>query len=161
MTDSIAVIDIDGVVADVRHRLHHIAHRPPRWDAFFAAAQDDPALPEGLELVALLSASHRIVWLSGRPERLRAVTERWLAEQDLSVDTVLLRAEGDRRPASVLKVEFLRELARSGPVGAFVDDDPAVVAAARAAGFPAVCAEWSDRVDGDDLSAAQEQSGST
>ena len=38
----VAVIDIDGVLADVGHRLHHIQGRPKDWAAFFAAAGDDP-----------------------------------------------------------------------------------------------------------------------
>jgi len=31
-------VSIDGVLADVHHRLHHIARRPKDWPAFFAAA---------------------------------------------------------------------------------------------------------------------------
>ena len=40
MTDGrpLAIVDIDGVVADVRHRLHHLDRRPKNWSAFFAAA---------------------------------------------------------------------------------------------------------------------------
>ena len=51
MTDQrpIAVIDIDGVLADVRHRLHLVHDRPKDWVAFFAAAPDDPPLETGLE----------------------------------------------------------------------------------------------------------------
>ena len=47
-----AVFDIDGVLADVRHRLHHVTARPKDWDAFFGAAPDDPPLREGLNAVA-------------------------------------------------------------------------------------------------------------
>ncbi len=159
MTETLAVIDIDGVVADVTHRLHHIARRPPDWDAFFAAADDDPPLDQGLELAGLLGATHRVVWLSGRPERLRTATEEWLTRWALPTDTVLLRAESDRRPATVLKLEQLHRLARHGTVAAFVDDDPAVVDAAVRAGFPAVRAEWSERTENDALSRAQQRSG--
>ena len=45
----LAVIDLDGVIADVRHRLHHLKAKPKDWDAFFAAAaRHDEAHPEGL-----------------------------------------------------------------------------------------------------------------
>ena len=54
----LAVFDIDGVVADVRHRLHHL-ERHRSWHAFFAAAADDPLLPEGARLVADLAARAR------------------------------------------------------------------------------------------------------
>ena len=44
---ALAVFDIDGVLADVRHRLHHLQARPQRWEAFFLAADRDPLLEEG------------------------------------------------------------------------------------------------------------------
>ena len=34
----LAVFDLDGTLADVRHRLHHIEGRRRDWDAFFSAA---------------------------------------------------------------------------------------------------------------------------
>ena len=38
----LAVFDIDGVLADVRHRVHLVDRRRHRdWDAFFAAAVSD------------------------------------------------------------------------------------------------------------------------
>ena len=52
----LAVVDIDGVVADVRHRLHFIEGTPRQWDRFFAAADEDPPLPEGVALVTKLAA---------------------------------------------------------------------------------------------------------
>lgn len=46
----LAVFDVDGVLAEVRHRLPHLEGRPKDWDAFFAAAQADPPLTEGVAL---------------------------------------------------------------------------------------------------------------
>ena len=43
----IAVFDIDGVLADARHREHHVSGRPKDWDAFFAAVGDDPVVEAG------------------------------------------------------------------------------------------------------------------
>ena len=45
-----AVFDVDGVVADVAHRLHHVARRPKDWRRFFAAAPKDPPLAVGIDL---------------------------------------------------------------------------------------------------------------
>jgi len=41
------VFDIDGVLADVGHRLAYVERRPKDWKAFFAAAPLDPPLREG------------------------------------------------------------------------------------------------------------------
>lgn len=138
-----AVFDIDGVLADVRHRLHHVASRPKDWDAFFGAAPLDPPLAEGLGAVATAArAGHVIVYLTGRPERCRQATLAWLAAQGLPAGALYMRDDTDRRPARMTKVATLRRLARQYRVGAFVDDDAAVVAAVRAAGFPVLHAEW-------------------
>lgn len=154
-----AIVDIDGVVADVRHRLHHLRGRPPRWDRFFAAAADDPVLGVGADVVRDLAMAHPIVWLSGRPEELRAVTERWLRANDLPAARVLLRPHGDHRPAAQFKLEAVHRQAETAEVVAVLDDDPAVVQALRSAGFPAQLADWvpHERT----LSRAQERDGRT
>jgi len=154
---TVAVFDIDGVVADVRHRLHHLDGRK-RWNAFFAAADADQLLPEGAALVAELAQEHEIVWLTGRPEWLRRTTTDWLAAHDLPSGELFLRPPGDYRPAPQYKVGVLRRLAARG-VAALIDDDDEVVRAAQRAGFPAVLADWVPRADA--LREAQDRQGRT
>jgi phosphoglycolate phosphatase-like HAD superfamily hydrolase len=139
----LAVFDIDGVVADVRHRLHHL-DGTRSWSAFFDAAADDPLLPEGARLVADLAREHEIVWLTGRPAWLRATTADWLSRHNLPGAELHLRPGRDRRPARLYKIEVLRRLAPR-QVAAFIDDDPDVITAATSAGFPAVLADWLPR----------------
>ncbi len=138
----LAVFDVDGVVADVRHRLRHVAHEPKNWTAFFAGAAADPPLATGVELARQWAAEHDLVWLTGRPERLRGVTERWLLAQGLPVPRLLMRPPHDRRPAKQFKADQLRRLASRCEVAVVVDDDPEVVAALTAAGWPVYLADW-------------------
>jgi hypothetical protein len=140
----LAILDIDGVVADVRHRLHHLERKPKDWMAFFRAADADQPIPEGLELAARMARDHELVWLSGRPEWSAPMTARWLAEQGLPTTEMHLRPHRDYRPARLFKLGVLRRLA-SRQIVAFVDDDAEVVEAARAAGFPAMLADWMPR----------------
>jgi phosphoglycolate phosphatase-like HAD superfamily hydrolase len=153
----LAVFDIDGVVADVRHRLHHLKRRRA-WDAFFAAVDEDELLPEGAALARDLAERHEIVWLTGRPEWLRDITADWLARHDLPGTELHLRPYHDYRPAPLYKLGVLRTLVPRG-VAAVVDDDDEVIRAARAAGFPAVLADWVPR-DGV-LRDAQDREGRT
>ena len=155
---SLAVFDIDGVVADVRHRLHHIAGRHRDWGAFFQEAGADPLLPEGAALVADLGARYDVVWLTGRPEWLRSVTAGWLSDHGLPSCELHLRPPADYRPAPRYKLDVLRRLAPRG-VAAFVDDDELVVQTALDAGFPAVLADWVPR--GATLRRAQDHDGRT
>jgi hypothetical protein len=134
----LAVIDLDGVVADTRHRMHFIAKRR-NWDAFFAAAVDDPPHPEGLAAArTAVEAGLTVLYLSGRPERYRRDTERWLREHDAPAGEVILRPAGDHRSADRLKVALLRNLARRYDLRLLVDDDPRVIAAVKAASPPLV-----------------------
>lgn len=152
----LAVFDVDGVVADVRHRLHHL-HRH-RWHRFFADAGADPLLPEGRLLVTDLAREHEIVWLTGRPEWLRDVTSEWFGRHGLPGTELHMRPEGDYRPARIYKLEVLRRLMPRG-IAAVVDDDPEVIDAGMRAGFPAVLADWVPRDS--DLRDAQERDGRT
>jgi hypothetical protein len=153
----LAVFDIDGVVADVRHRLHHI-ERHRSWHRFFDAAHEDPLLEPGAALVADLGREHEIVWLTGRPEWLRGTTADWLAEHGLPDGELYLRPNGDYRPAPSYKLGVLRDLAPRG-IAAFIDDDDEVVQAALSAGFPAVLADWVPRASA--LRRAQDRDGRT
>ncbi len=138
-----AVIDIDGVVSDARHRLGHLDRRPKDWDAFFAAAPDDPVLPEGRAVVEeLVSRGHEIVWLTGRPERCRRDTADWLHRNGLPAGRLFMRGNHDRRPARQTKLEVLRRLEQDRSVAVMVDDDDLVVGTLREAGFSVVHATW-------------------
>jgi phosphoglycolate phosphatase-like HAD superfamily hydrolase len=154
----IAVFDIDGVVADVRHRLHYLERRPKDWAGFFAAAAADTSLTEGLDRVRAAAAEHEIVWLTGRPQSLREVTRRWLSERDLPGTELIMRGHRDFRPAPELKLAELNRL-RDRQVELFVDDDAKVIAAAAGAGFPTVLADWME--SSPVLSQAQDQAGRT
>jgi hypothetical protein len=152
------------VLADTRHRMHHLRRRPKDWDAFFAAAVDDPVHPEGLALATGAAArGAEVVYLSGRPERTRADTLAWLARVGAPPGRVVLRSEGDRRPARLVKVAALRDLAAAAALQVLVDDDPDVVQAVRAARPRLVrevlLADWQPRDA--DLRDAQQRQGRT
>lgn len=138
----LAVLDIDGVLADVRHRLHHLERRPRDWDAFFAAAAHDELLAEGAALAHRLAPRHEVLYLTGRPERIRGVTGRWLVQHRLPRGRLLMRPDRDRRPARSFKSEQVAALAQRRAVGCVVDDDPQVVALLREQGFRVELATW-------------------
>jgi hypothetical protein len=155
----IAVIDLDGVVADVRHRLTHLEGKPKDWDAFFAGIPDDPVLAEGRAVVDRLAPDHEVVYLTGRPERTRAATEAWLRRHRLPQGRLMMRSDRDRRPARVTKPGLLRRLADGRQIAVVVDDDPDVCAALRRDGWPVLVADWMPRPDA--LPDAQERLGRT
>jgi hypothetical protein len=156
---AIAVVDVDGVLADVRHRLHHLDRRPKDWEAFHRRAPADPPLAVGIDAARRLAEVYEVVYLSGRPERCRADTEAWFARHDVPAGELRLRPGRDYRPSKDYKVAVLRELEQRGSVAVLVDDDPAVLDAARAAGFDVLPATWMG--DAPLLHEAQEEDGRT
>ncbi len=138
----IAVFDIDGVVADVRHRLHHLEGQRKDWSAFFEAAAHDPMLQEGVQRAEQAASDASLVWLTGRPQWLQATTEGWLEAAGLPADRMLMRPRRDFRPARVFKLECVEALAREADIVVVVDDDPEVCAALAAEGWPVEQAEW-------------------
>ncbi|MFH0241061.1 hypothetical protein ACGRHY_01145 [Streptomyces sp. HK10] len=156
---SLAVFDLDGTLADVRHRLHFLDGRRD-WEAFFAAAPGDPPLAESVELALTAAGEHEIAYVTGRPEeRCRRDTLRWLARHGLPDGPLLMRAGRDRRPARVTKPELLRGLARERTVAVVVDDDHQVCDAYEADGFTVVRAGWMTAEPA--LEKAQEDEGRT
>jgi len=144
MSRPVAVLDIDGTVADVRHRLHLLnSDSPTKWADFFDAAGADAVLPQGAELAHKFAVDHDIVWLTGRPMRIAELTERWLAKHGLPPGVLLMQREGDKRPARVVKLERIQELRHRHTVVVIVDDDPRVVHHLQEAGLPVHHATWS------------------
>jgi hypothetical protein len=137
------VFDIDGVLADVRHRLHHLEHRPKDWAGFFGAMSTDPPLPTGVAMVGeCLAQGHQVVYLTGRNETYRRQTREWLDDQQLPAGRLMMRPDRDRRPARLFKPAALLEIVDDVDVLLVVDDDAAVVAELRAAGWPVQHATW-------------------
>lgn len=163
MTDSaqrpLAVFDLDNTLADTAHRQRYLQSRPRDWNAFFAAAPQDPPIPRGIALAVDSARECEVVYLTGRPERCRRDTLAWLAAHGLPDGRVYMRRNDDRRPARHTKLEILRRLARSRAIRCLVDDDALVCDDAERAGFTVVRADWAP--PSAELRQAQEGEGRT
>jgi phosphoglycolate phosphatase-like HAD superfamily hydrolase len=155
----LAVFDVDGVLADVRHRLRYVERRPKDWDGFFAAAPDDPPLAEGVTLARASAEDCEVVYVTGRPERCRADTLDWFRRHGLPEGRLSMRRTNDRRPARLAKPQLLRDLARDRVVAVVVDDDEQVCDAYERDGWRVMRATWMTAPAS--LSTAQEADGRT
>jgi phosphoglycolate phosphatase-like HAD superfamily hydrolase len=157
-----AVLDIDATLSDTSKRIKYLDKKPKDWDSFFAHAKDDAVLDEGLAVATTLAADHEIVYLTGRPERLRRDTVKWFEDNGFPEGRLLMRGNNDRRPSAVMKLARLRTLAQERRVAVLVDDDVRVCAAAEKAGYPVMRADWGlDAETQPTLFEAQEKEGRT
>lgn len=130
------VFDLDGTLADVEHRKHHVRGKNRNWRAFFEECSgDSPNKPVIAALLALQAAGHRIEIWSGRSDEVKAETLAWLEEN--GIDPALLvnmRPEKDYQPDDDLKRGWL--LAADRRPDAIYDDRNKVVEMWRAEGIP-------------------------
>lgn len=103
------VFDLDGTLSDARHRLHHIQGETKDWDAFYAAAKDDPPIEPVVRLAGeLLARGHILYIVTGRSDQVRLDTLDWLDRHGLlTAQTFLnMRKQGDYRPDHEIKREW-------------------------------------------------------
>lgn len=100
------IFDIDGTLFDPDHRLHYIKSDPKNWDKFFEAAFDDPPILPTVKIAqALLQSNHQLVYLTGRPEKIRLSTRILLDKYHLS-GALYMRKDRDYREDFIIKAEL-------------------------------------------------------
>ena len=113
-TGPAVVFDLDGVLADAAGRQHFLKRPKPDWEAFFAASGDDPLVAEVATLLSLLAPGLVVVLLTARPARTGASTMGWLQRHQLRWDLLVMRNNGDFRPARAFKQEAARQISSHG-----------------------------------------------
>jgi hypothetical protein len=117
---SVLILDLDGTLANLDHRSHLVEQDEPDWDAFFAPeliAEDKP-IPEAQEALSSVDEFDDLIFLTGRPEKARQVTEDWLDEYfGFQPDDYVLfmRADDDVRPSVEYKEEVIVDLLEGLP----------------------------------------------
>lgn len=103
------IVDLDGTLANLDHRVHLVQNKPPQWDAFFELCDKDTLITPVATLVNTMYNSDlfQIVILSGRMETVRAKTERWLEVNGVYYHHLVMRKKGDFRPDHIVKKEML------------------------------------------------------
>jgi predicted kinase len=128
------IFDIDGTLANVSHRLHHLddqtIDRAEQWKRFFAAQSDDTCHDAVAEIArAFARTDTMIVVVSARPETHAQDTKNWLlAIAGITFDRLYMREEGDFRPDHQVKADILQQILDDG-IEPFlvIDDRPEVV----------------------------------
>jgi hypothetical protein len=114
MNEEIVIFDIDGTLADISGRRHHVEKRPKDWEAFFRGIPQDKAIQSMVRLCNILYQSGiKILLCSGRREQDRTATVKWLTQEGVQYHELILRRDNDKRSDTVVKREMLAGLDRS------------------------------------------------
>jgi uncharacterized HAD superfamily protein len=129
----IIVVDLDGTLANLDHRIGWISSKPKNWRAFNAGIINDTVYTDISWLVSTLrSQNNTIVICTGRSSDVREVTETWLKTHDIQYDAIFMRSFGDHRPDYIVKVELLEQIREHyGEPYIWLDDRDQVVNALR------------------------------
>jgi len=145
MKDTI-VIDLDGTLADVRHRRHLVAGKKRDYAAFHAKLSEDTANDWCVELIrSFLANGLLVVIVSARPESCEAATRKWLERHGIPYHRLhLLRPDGDSTPDQDLKRNWLYSYGKDR-ILFVVDDRQKVVDMWRAEGVTCLqCDAWEE-----------------
>lgn len=119
------IVDMDGTLANVDHRLHYIATKPRNYNAFEAECHKDPVNEPVAEVVRAMAATsdYYILIVSARQGDRQAPTEKWLKDNTIPYDGIYMRTQGDTRKDDVVKLELLDKIRKDGYNPVFAVDD--------------------------------------
>jgi predicted kinase len=121
------LVDIDGTLADISHRLHYVQGEKKDWDGFFLDIEKDKPREEVIRLMIEAKKDYEVFVVSGRPERYRENTLDWLCENGVPGFTALImRGADDKRPDTMVKQDILKCFGVEN-VGYVIDDRPCVI----------------------------------
>jgi len=118
----VALIDMDGCVADVKHRVWIVSNldavaphrRQEMWDMFHSAMEFDEPARSVINVVNSLSSDVLVVILTGRPEKYKAGTLEQLTRWKVRHDHLIMRKEGDRQSSVNLKKQVVMHMMEIG-----------------------------------------------
>lgn len=134
---TIVMCDLDGVLADNRHRLHYLKNKD--YGSFYSYSEviNDSIWPRGRNLLGVLTDPSQVelYYVTGRNEVCRKATEDWLKMtawdkgwNDERAHLVMRRSD-DHRESPIVKAEMVEQIikdtySQDSIDYIFIDDDP-------------------------------------
>lgn len=136
------IVDLDGTLANIEHRVKYVSTSNKNWEAFHAAIPKDTVYPHIYNLVMMyFEKDYNVTFLTGRNATIAnlAATKKWLdncGDIGKYPYTLLMRKSQDWRPDTVVKLELAKKHKLTPDnVELCLDDRNAVVAMWRANGY--------------------------
>ena len=140
------IVDLDGTLADVSHRVHHVQKEPKDKKSFNSLMGEDGLNHWCFELSeAMRSRGYKIILITGRPEKYRDDTVAWLEREKIVYDELYMRPRHAGVPDSLVKKDIYRKLIRDRMEIVFVVEDRlSVVRMWREMGLVCLQCDWGD-----------------
>ena len=128
MTQTI-ICDLDGTLCNIEHRRHLVEGEKKNWKLFFDEMHKDTANAWCVLLLAAMRSrpATEIVFVTGRPDSHKGMTEEWLSRHGFAGNDLFMRKTGDYRPDWQIKEEILNKHLKDRLILFVIDDRKQVV----------------------------------
>jgi phosphoglycolate phosphatase-like HAD superfamily hydrolase len=143
----VIICDLDGTLCDIGHRLHLAKEK--KWDEFHALLENDGIHEDVAHVIMGMPLHMKIIALTGRTEKYRDLTNKWLDKNEIVFDELIMRPDDDFTADHILKPRMLAEYFGSmeelkAHVIVILEDRDRVISAWRALNVPV----WQCRLEG-------------
>ena len=123
--DPTFLVDVDGTVANLEHRLHFLDRKPKDWENFYKKMDKDSPIQSVIKMVGeYANKGYTIIILTGRPERYREVTKQWLDKHNVPYDSLIMKSSADEfLPSHVWKRQQVLNLMDNYQIDLAIDDE--------------------------------------
>ena len=123
------ISDVDGTISDRRHRLHHLEQKKD-WESFFLALINDPPIQKTLNQIEnLLPKYDALIFVTGRPEKYRSLTNKWIKTNTNFINyNLLMRENKDYRQDVIIKKEMLCKIKKEYETDIVFEDQDEIAA---------------------------------
>lgn len=129
------IFDIDGTICSSKDRLYHIDGQYKDWDKFHEESKNSGKIENIVEILYLLSRKYDILLFTGRTEKYKELTERWLYVYNIEYDHLFMRPDDNYEKASILKEKWLNIVTKKSNIIAAFEDDTNCINMYRANGI--------------------------
>lgn len=122
----IVLCDIDGTLADGRHREHFVQGEKKDWTSYYSLLSADSPIDLVVRWVRALADDHAICLVSGRPDTYQRETMFWCSLHGIPYEWLFMRAGSDKRPDTMIKNDILKCIPKE-KIAFAIDDRPRVI----------------------------------
>lgn len=128
------IFDVDGTLVNVDTVLHHILNKDRSaesfkkdFDAFHKASISCDPNKEVVDMLWEVCNELDIIVVTARKEKYRALTARWLKNNEIPHDALFMRKDDDHREDYEVKKDILKNIQEYWEVRHAVDDHPGII----------------------------------
>lgn len=128
------IFDVDGTLVDVDPILHYILNQDrstesfkKNYDLFHKKSVSCDSNKDVVDMVWQVCNDLDIIIVTARKEKYRALTSRWLKNNDVPHDALFMRQDDDYREDYEVKKDILQHINEYWEIKHAVDDNPSII----------------------------------